>query len=187
MDFASIGSNSYINQMSSVSSIASTTSLSSSSYESAVQSTPSYDTVEISAEGRGRQQPPDFESMSTDEFRSHLEEIQAKMSADGVTSDLPDVSTLSDSELEELKTEMASKGAGGGQRPEGPPPPPKGADGPPPPPPSGAIEEEEDELLDQLLAALEESEETTTDTSSVDELVNSAAFQQLVSEYSINN
>lgn len=184
---SSISSSSYYS-----SAITSTTSTTSSSAASAFQevmasATNSTDSYSISAQARASQGPPDFDSMSTDDFRSHLEQIQSELVADGVdVSGFPDYANMTDDELDAMKSEMASAG---------PPPPPQGSgkpQGPPPPPPSSSsysIEEtdESDELLAELLALLEEDEDATySGSTDVESLVNSAAFQQLVSQYSIS-
>lgn len=61
---------------------------------------------------------PDFASMSLEEFREHLCELQQALADSGVDiSSLADPSTLSDEELTELQEEMSSRG-------KNPPPPP---------------------------------------------------------------
>lgn len=66
--------------------------------------------------------PPDFSSMTTDEFLEHLLEVQSTLASMGVdTSSMTDPTSLSVDELEALQAEMSSKGKDGM---------------PPPPPPS---------------------------------------------------
>ncbi len=63
---------------------------------------------------------PDFSSMSIDEFREHLLEVQATLQSAGVdTSSMADPNDFSVEELEELQAQMSSKG----QMPPPPPPP----------------------------------------------------------------
>ncbi len=74
----------------------------------------------LGAESLG--EAPDFSSMSLEEFRDHLSELQAALSASGVDiSGLTDPSDLSTEELEALQEEMASRGSM-------PPPPPPSMD-----------------------------------------------------------
>ncbi|MFI3255375.1 MAG: hypothetical protein R3Y63_13735, partial [Eubacteriales bacterium] len=98
--------------------------------------------------------PPDFDSMDTEEFRSHLIELQETMAANGVdTSSFTDPSTMSEEDLLALKDEMSSMGKGG----------PKGKQGPPPPPPPSetSTTSTETDLL-ELLESLQEEEENNT-------------------------
>lgn len=132
-------------------------STSSSSVSSSVSS--SYDSCSFSSAGRMMaaegQHPPDYDSMSTDEFCDHLVELQAAMAEQGIdTSSFVDPTTLTDDELNALKDEMASMGAGGPQGKQGPPP-------PPPPSYETSVDEEVD-TLDLLLQAMEEENETVT-------------------------
>lgn len=122
--------------------------------------TGSYDSASFSSTGKMMaaegSHPPDFDSMSTDEFRDHLVELQEKMAADGIDiSGFTDPTTMSDDDLNALKDEMASMGKGG----------PQGKNGPPPPPPSSStsVEEsygtDESETLEKLIEILEKAEE----------------------------
>lgn len=138
----------------SVSSVASSTS--SSSVSSSSTTSASFDSVSFSSTGRMMaaegSHPPDFDAMSTDEFRDHLVELQEKMAADGIdTSNMVDPSTLSDDDLNALKDEMSAMGSRG----------PQGKQGPPPPPPSTSVEEDTDEMLQTLLDAMEEDSDST--------------------------
>ncbi|MFI3116071.1 MAG: hypothetical protein R3Y12_08025 [Clostridia bacterium] len=116
------------------------------------------DSVSISSAGRqAMQPPPDFDSMSTEEFAAHLTEMQATLAENGITSDF-DVSSMTDDELNSLKSEMASKGK------NGPPP--------PPPPSSSSSTSSTDDLLASLLESLQEdSSSTETTYSTVDEML----------------
>lgn len=111
------------------------------------------DSVQISSAGQASvgQTPPDFNSMSTDDFRDHLLEMQATLEAAGYSSDL-DISSLSDDELNSIKDDMASRGKGGNP--------------PPPPPPSGTESSSStsytDELLESLLESLNSAEDETS-------------------------
>ncbi|MFI3200644.1 MAG: hypothetical protein R3Y54_03835 [Eubacteriales bacterium] len=63
--------------------------------------------------------PPDFSSMSTEEFREHLIEVQEALAASGADiSNLQDPSELTEEELEAMQAEMMSRG-------QNPPPPPQ--------------------------------------------------------------
>lgn len=179
MDLSSIGSI-YSSQLSSIysASTASSTSFLDAMESTASSTTQNYDTIEISSEGRMASMPPrgprpDFESMSTEDFREHLIEVQTQMANDGIDiSSLNDPAEMTDEELDALKTEFM-EGAGRGGRPEGPPP---------PPPSSSSIEEEaaatSTELIDTLLQALNNDDEDDDDYSVI-----SAAYQQIVSNY----
>lgn len=59
--------------------------------------------------------PPDFASMSTEEFLAHLIEVQESLATSGVDiSEMTDPTTFTTEELEEMKAEM--------QKPPPPPP-----------------------------------------------------------------
>lgn len=139
-----------------VSSISSVSSSTSSTSSATSTSTSSYDSVSISSTGKMMaaegSHPPDFDSMSTEEFREHLIELQEKMAESGVDiSSFTDPTTMSDEDLNALKDEMSSMGQGG----------PNGKKGPPPPPPPSEMTSttETTDSLDLLLEALEEDEE----------------------------
>lgn len=143
--------------VSSVSSASSATSSSSTSTTSTT-SVASYDSTSFSTTGQMMaaegSHPPDFDSMSTEEFRDHLVELQEAMAASGVDiSGFTDPTTMSDDDLNALKDEMSSMGSRGPQGKQGPPP---------PPPPSSTSETDEETALQALLAAIEEEEDTTT-------------------------
>ncbi len=143
----------------SISSVSSVASATSSTSTSSSVSTSSYDSVSISSAGKMMaaegKHPPDFDSMSTDDFRDHLVKLQEEMAANGVdTSNLTDPSTLSDEDLQTLKDEMSAMGKGGPQGKQGPPP-------PPPPSETSSTSSTETDLL-ELLEALEEEEEDNT-------------------------
>lgn len=148
----------------SVSSVSSTSTSSSSTSST----TSSYDSVSISSTGQMMaaegSHPPDFDSMSTEDFRDHLVELQETMAANGVdTSSFTDPTTMSDEDLEALKDEMSSMGKGG----------PRGKQGPPPPPPPSTETTEstsETDTLETLLEAL--SEEEDEDESATTQLLN---------------
>ncbi|MFI3200643.1 MAG: hypothetical protein R3Y54_03830, partial [Eubacteriales bacterium] len=101
-------------------------------YDNTASSTTSYgyDTTSFSSTGQMMaaegSHPPDFSSMSTEDFREHLIELQEKMAANGVdTSSFVDPTTMSEEDLNALKDEMSSmgdRGVEGNGRP-GPPPP----------------------------------------------------------------
>lgn len=121
MGIESIGSNSiYTSAMSEVySSLYSTSSTSSASTLSSF----SLDSFEISSEARelaARPAPPDFESMSNDDFRSHIIEVQDMLTEQGF--DVSNIENMTDEELESLKSDMIEKGAE--FQKQGPPPPP---------------------------------------------------------------
>lgn len=70
----------------------------------------------LGAESLG--QAPDFSSMSLEEFRDHLSELQTALAASGADiSGLTDPADLTTEELEALQAEMSSRGSN-------PPPPP---------------------------------------------------------------
>lgn len=147
--------------MSSVSSVSSLTDATSASTSTSV-STSSYDSVSISSAGKMMasegNRPPDFDSMSTEDFRAHLVELQEKMAADGVdTSGFTDPTTMSDEDLNALKDEMSAMGKGGPGGKQGPPP-------PPPPSETSTTSATETDTLQQLLETLtSEEEDATTD------------------------
>lgn len=108
----------YSTSMYSSSSVSSTSSLAStiSSWGS--------DSFEISAEARdmaSRPEPPDFDSMTDDEFREHITEMSDQLTAQGF--DVSNIADMTTEELQALKDEMVEYGAT------------MGHDGPPPPPP----------------------------------------------------
>lgn len=98
--------------------------------------------------------------MSNDDFRDHLKDLVSAMESEGYdTSSFADIDSLSDSDLEALKSSMHEAGAG------------KGKNGPPPPPPKGyemgaqmtadySSTSSTDDITQILLDALEESTET---------------------------
>ncbi len=142
------------------SSISTATSSATSSSSSSV-TTSSYDSVSFSSTGQMMaaegNHPPDFDSMSTEDFREHLIELQEAMAASGVdTSNFTDPSTMSEEDLNALKDEMASMGSRGPQGKQGPPP-------PPPPSTSSTSETDEDEMLQALLDAIEEEEDNNSE------------------------
>lgn len=149
-----------VSSVSSVSSANSTTSTSSS-----VSTSSSYDSVSFSSTGQMMaaegNHPPDFDSMSTEDFREHLIELQETMAANGVdTSGFTDPTTMSDEDLNALKDEMSSMGQGG----------PRGKEGPPPPPPpsettstSSTTSSTEADILELLESLTEEEEENSSD------------------------
>ncbi len=144
-----------VSSVSSVSSASSTTSTSSS------VSSSSYDSVSFSSTGQMMaaegSHPPDFDSMSTEDFREHLIELQETMAANGVdTSSFTDPSTMSEEDLLALKDEMSSMGKGGPQGKQGPPPPP-----PPSESTSTSTSSTETDLL-ELLESLQEEEDSNT-------------------------
>lgn len=150
-----------------VSSVSSVSSSSSSTASTSSYTSSSYDSVSFSSTGQMMaaegSHPPDFDSMSTEEFREHLIELQEKMAESGVDiSNFTDPSTMSEEDLNALKDEMSSMGAGGPQGKKGPPP-------PPPPETSTSISEEEEDTLDILLQALSDAEED--DSNSLTELL----------------
>lgn len=90
--------------------------------------------------------------MSNDDFRDHLSDLVAAMEAEGYdVSNFADIESMSDEDLEALKTEM-HEAAGG--RKAGPPPPPPGysAD-------SVVASDSQDSLTQILLDALTQSED----------------------------
>lgn len=98
----------------------------------------------MAAEGN---HPPDFDSMSTEEFMEHLVELQAAMEEQGIDiSNMVDPTTLSDDELNALKDEMSAMGS-------------KGKHGPPP---SAYDVSEEVDTIDLLMQALEVKDEVIT-------------------------
>ncbi len=155
---------SYVPTMGSVNS-SGTVSSSSSAYTSTATttSTSSYDTTSFSSTGMMMaaegSSPPDFDSMSLDEFCDHLVDLQDAMAENGVDiSTLVDPTTLSDDELSALKDEMSSMGSRKAGGKQGPPP--------PPPPSSTSSTEDTDEVeettWETMLAALEaEADEDT--------------------------
>lgn len=122
--------------------------------------------------------PPDFDSMSIDEFSAHIQEVQAKMLEDGVESNLPDISEMSDDELLALKDDMASRRAGHI------------------PPPQSGMEDlisafssttETEDLASMLMQAIEEMQEyqsETEDNTFSNYLSSSLSYEQLVAQYS---
>lgn len=123
MGIDSIGtSNIYASAMSSMySSLYSTSSTSSSS--SALSFSSTLDSFQISSEARDLASrpapPPDFDSMSSDEFREHVTEMQDILTEQGF--DVSNIADMTDEELDALKSEMVEKGA---EFQQGPPPPP---------------------------------------------------------------
>ncbi len=140
-----------------VSSVSSVSSANSATSTSSSVASSSYDSVSISSTGKlmaaEGSHPPDFDSMSTEDFRAHLVELQEKMAESGVdTSGFTDPSTMSDEDLNALKDEMSSMGKGKAGGKQGPPP-------PPPPSESTSTSTTESDSLSLLLEALEEEEE----------------------------
>ncbi len=149
--------------ISSATAVSSSTSSSTASSSTSVSS--SYDSVSFSSTGQMMaaegSHPPDFDSMSTEEFQEHLIELQEKMAANGTdTSSFIDPSTMTEEELLALKDEMSSMGSRGPQGKQGPPP-------PPPPAEETSVTEEEDETLDLLLSMLNNEEDDSDEDSSL--------------------
>lgn len=185
--YASLQTNS-TTSTSSTSSVDFSELLSSSSSSSSSSTSSSYDSIEISSAGAASmsaQRPPDFQNMSTDDFRSHLEDVYNTTVADGVSTEgFPDYANMSDAELDELKNEMIAQGGQGAQGPQG-----GGKAGGPPPPPPAEEEVTASSYYDSLLEALEEMEEAEEEMISSyldDSIINSAAYLQLASQYALN-
>ncbi len=159
MELSSIFSTSSIYSTSSTSSTSTVSTTSEADNSSASINT---DTVSFSLANSGvvsahQSTGESLMDMSTDDFRDHLKDIVAEMEANGVDVSNYDVDSLSDEDLEALKTEMHEAGAGKGKN--GPPPPPKGYE-------MGAAFTAEsfatdstDNLTQLLLDALESSDE----------------------------
>lgn len=131
-----------------------------------------------SASASTRQAPPDFDSMSLDEFRSHIEELQAKADEYGVDTHLPDISNMTDDELSALKDDMANKRPPHGKPPVG-------------------IESlmsdysestEIEDLSSILIQAIEDIQEYMEENENLFStyMSNSLAYEQLIAQYSIN-
>lgn len=172
-------------QVSSISPISSVSSLLDTYHEEVVTGSSSFgysqDSVDISSEGHihlSKVAPPNFDSMTIDDFKSHLEEMQSTLAYNGYESTF-DISSLSDDELSALKDDMASRGPSGNN--------------PPPPPPSSSASSslsysdtksesnqventvssifqaettassDTEDLYDMLMEALAETEQTNTD------------------------
>lgn len=154
MNITSISSSYSTYGTSSTTSNISSTSALLEAYHSAVvtsSNSNSSDSVSISSAGQSyltQSTPPDFESMSIDDYRDHLLEMQSTLESYGYTSDL-DISSLTDDELSELKDSMGTHGKGGQQ---GPPP-------PPPPSSSSTNASSTSDLMNSLLDALDSAED----------------------------
>lgn len=127
MQLSSLFSSSSIYSTSSLSSTTSTTSVSETDNSQASTSS-NFDTVSFSLADSGvvsahRSTGESLMDMSTDDFRDHLQDIVDEMTANGIDTSSYDVSSLSDEDLESLKTSMHEAG---GKGKNGPPPPPKG-------------------------------------------------------------
>lgn len=143
-------------------------------------------TLEISSQAQmmsrvNAKEAPDFDSMSTEDFREHLLDVRSTMEADGLdTSSMQDIENMTDLELESLKNEMAEskpKPPEGG-RPEGPPPPPPGER-------TGATSSETDSLVALLEAMKEASEEE--EVSIFDALTNDEEEEELTTTNFLTN
>lgn len=157
MSIESISSSLYTYSTSSLSSVYNNSLLSeTASFNTSSYSSSSIDSYEISDEARSmasRQHAPDFDSMSDDEFRSHISEIEDKLTEQGF--DVSDIENMSSEDLASLKDEMVAYGAENG--PNGPA---DGKQGPPPPPPRDATSTTETSSLEELLLEALEDDET---------------------------
>ncbi len=113
---------------SSVTSTSGTSSTASTSTDSVDTSSSNYDTVSFSLSSSSvvsahRNSGESLMDMSTDDFRDHLQAIVDEMASNGIDTSSYDIASLSDEELESLKTSMHEAG---GKGKNGPPPPPKG-------------------------------------------------------------
>lgn len=176
MSISSI-SNSYSSSISSVSSLLSTYHSEVVTANNSSTSTSygySQDSVSISSEGQSylsSTTPPDFSSMSTDDFRAHLEEMQATLAESGIESTL-DISSLSDDEINSIKDSMGPQGKGGNNPP-------------PPPPPSSTSADATStstDLLDILLEAIEEMNSDESTTESLFESLSSGTSYETIDE-----
>lgn len=151
MNISSISSNFSTYATTSSSSINSVSSLLTTYHDEVVTTSRCQDSVEISSAGLASMStPPNFDSMSIDDFKQHLTDMQSTLTDMGYTTDL-DISSLSDDELSNIKDSMAKQG---------------GKNPPPPPPPSSSSSQEQvqssDELLELFLQSISETEEETS-------------------------